>query len=137
MVRCHAVLPYVALQQRVGPQFVTVAEFLGLLAGTVQHPGDRIIRDAATLARSRQFSQRRIDSELKELAHAQCDRVAIDAVGNSYRIVAHTVGALQENGRMKHLPLLGTAGSPEILQSFPFRRRQAEWLSLGDEWHKP
>src|SRR5271154_4841468 len=66
MARCQAVLPHVALQKSVRPQLVGVTEILRLLAGTVQHPGDRIVRDAATLARPRQFSQGGIDSELKE-----------------------------------------------------------------------
>ena len=122
MARCQTVLPHVALRQGISPQFVGVAEILRLLAGTVQHPGNRIIRDAATLARSRQFSQRRIDSELKELADTQRNRVAIHAVGNSDRVVTHAAGALQQNGCVKHLPLLGATGSPEILQPFLVRR---------------
>src|SRR5664279_1996865 len=84
MARCQTVLPHVALQQSISPQFVGVAEILRLLARTVQHPGNRIIGDAATLARSRQLSQRRIDPKLKELANTQCNRVAIHAVSNSH-----------------------------------------------------
>src|SRR5262245_40838123 len=119
MARRQAVLPHVTLQQSVSPQFVGVAQILRLLAGTVQHPGNRVIRDAAALARSWQLSQRRIDSELQELTNTQRDRVPIHAVGDSDRAIAHAVGALQENGRVKHLPFLRAAGSTEIFQSFP------------------
>jgi len=38
---------------------------------------------------------------------------------------------------VKHLSLLRATGSPEILQLFPVRRRQRQWLSLREEWHKP
>src|SRR5450759_5157638 len=137
MASCQTVLPHVILQHSVRPQLVRVTEILRLLTGTVQYPGDRIIRDAATLARSRQFPQRRIDSKLKELADAQCNRVAIHAVGNGDRVVAHAVGALQENGCVKHLPFLRATGSPEILKSLSVRCRQGQWLTLRDEWHKP
>ena len=57
MARCQALLPHVVLQQSVGPQFIGVAEILGLVAGAVRHPGNGIIRDAATFAWPRQFSQ--------------------------------------------------------------------------------
>src|ERR1035438_4760139 len=63
MARRQAVLPHVTLQHTVSPQFVGVAEVLRLLAGTVQHPGDRIIRDPATLTQPRQFSQGCIDAD--------------------------------------------------------------------------
>ena len=115
MVRCQAVLPHVALQQSVRPEFVRVAEILRLLAGTRQHPADRIIRNTATLARARSFTQCGVDSELKELTHTPCDGVTIHAVGYSDSVVTHTVGALQENGCVKHLPFFGATRSPEIL----------------------
>jgi hypothetical protein len=79
--------------------------------------------------------KRCINSELKELADTQRNRVAIYAVGNSDRFVTHAVGGLQENGCVKHLPFLGATRSPEILQPFPIRRRYAHRLSLRDEWH--
>jgi hypothetical protein len=103
----------------------------------MQHPGDRVVRDSATLARPRQFSQRGIDSELKELTNTQRDGVAIHAVGNRDRIVTHTIGGLQENGRVKRLPFLGAPRPPEVLQHFSLRRRQDQGLSLRYEWHKP
>ena len=124
MVRRQAVLPHMALQQVIRPEFVGVAEILRLLAGTRQHPGDRIIRNTATLARARSFTQCGVDSELKELTHTPCDGVTIHAVGNNDRIVTHAMGGLQQNGRVKHLPFLRTSRSPEILQPFPVRRRQ-------------
>ena len=108
-----------------------------LFRSTMQHPGDRVVRDAATLARPRQFSQRGIDSELKELTNTQRDGVTIYAVGNSDRIVTHAIGGLQKNGRVKHLPFLRATRPPEVLQYFPLRRRQDQGLSLRDEWHKP
>ena len=137
MASRQTVLSHVTLQQSVRPQLVRVTEILRLLTGTVQYPRDRIIRDAAALAGSRQFAQRRINSELKELTDTQCNRVAIHAVGNGDRVVAHAVGALQQNGCVKRLPFLRATGSPEILKSFSVRSRQDQWLSLRDEWHKP
>ena len=44
--------------------------------------------------------------------------MTIHAVGNSDRVVTHAIGGLQENGRVKHLPLLRATGPPEILQPF-------------------
>src|ERR1700731_1668834 len=85
--RRPAVLPHVALQQSIRPQLVGITEVLRLLAGTVQHPGDRIIRDAATLARPRQFPQCRVDSELKKPADPKGPRWAIPAGGNPFRRV--------------------------------------------------
>jgi hypothetical protein len=104
---------------------------------TIRHPGDGIVRDAATLVRPRQFSQRGIDSELKELTNTQRDGVTIYVVGNSDGTVTHAIGGLQENGRVKHLPFLRATRPPEVLQDFPLRRRQDQGLSLRDEWHKP
>ena len=44
MPRCDAVLVYVSDQQLVRPQFVGISQFLRLLASTVLHPDNRIVR---------------------------------------------------------------------------------------------
>jgi hypothetical protein len=50
-------------QQPIGPQFIGVTQFLGLLAGTVQHPGRGVVAEAARSASSGQPTQRRLPAE--------------------------------------------------------------------------
>src|SRR3954451_6284805 len=106
MARGRAMFPHVPLQQRIAPQFVRVAQILRFLTGTVQHPGDRIIGNAATLARPRKFSQRCVESELEKLADTQRYCMTIDAVGRSDRTIAHSASRIQENGGVKYPPFL-------------------------------
>jgi len=61
------------------------------VSGAVQHPADRIIRNATDLARPRQFSQRCFQSKLQELGGAQRHRVTIDAVGQGNCAVVHSI----------------------------------------------
>ena len=78
MSRRNAMFAHMLLQQRIGPKFIRIAQLFGLLTRTMLNPGDRVIRNAAALARSRQFTQGCLQPELKELADAESDRVAID-----------------------------------------------------------
>ena len=87
MPGCGAVLAYVSDQQLVRPQFVGVSQFLRLLAGTVLYPDNRIVRQLPRLARSGQFSQCRVQTELKKLLNAEHHRATADVVVLRYGFV--------------------------------------------------
>ena len=137
MTGFETMLPHVPLKQRISPKLVGVAKFLRLLAGTVQNPRNGVIRNPPTLARSRQISQRRFQSELKKLTSAQRDGMAVNAVAAGHGAVALAAGQIQKYPRMQRLPLRPTAGTPRTLQFFLFIRGKNQPLPLRCEWHKP
>src|SRR5450755_2305448 len=101
MPRRNAMFPHVLLQQRVSPKLVRIAKLLWFLTSAVLYPSDGIIWNAAALARSRQLSQGRIQSELKKLANTESDRVAIHAAVAGNRAVAHSTGRVQKDRRVQ------------------------------------
>src|SRR5579872_1584868 len=65
----EAMLPYMLLQQRVGPKFMPVTQAFRFSARAVLHPGDRIVGNETALARVRKISQRRFQPKRKNLAN--------------------------------------------------------------------
>ena len=80
MPDCDAVLANVSDQQPVRPQFVGISQFLRLLASTVLHPDNRVVRQLPRLAGSGQFSQCYVQTKLKKLLNRQHNGAAADVV---------------------------------------------------------
>jgi hypothetical protein len=62
------------------PKLVGVTQLLRLLAGAMQDPSYGVVRNPANPTGPWQLSESRCQSELKELASAPCDRMAIHAI---------------------------------------------------------
>src|SRR5271165_1288964 len=136
MTGFETMLPHVSLEQRIGPKLVSVAQLLGFLTGAMQNPRNGVIGNPPALARSRQLSQRRVQSELKELTSAQSDGMAVNAMAAGHGTVALAARQIQKYPRMPRLPLLPTAGTPRTLQPLLLIRGKTQRLPRRGEWHK-
>jgi hypothetical protein len=103
----------------------------------VQHPGEGVIGNAPHPAGSRQLSESRFQSELKELASAQRNGMAIDAVTPGGSAIRHAARQIQQYSRVQHFSLLSTPRPPQILQSQLLFSGKSDVLPLRREWHKP
>ena len=119
------------------PKLVGVTQLLRLLAGAMQHPGDGVVRNAPNPTRAWQLSKSRFKSELKELASAQRNRMAIHAITSGGGPIRHAARQIQEYARVQHLSLLPTPRPSQVLQSLLLIRGKSNVLPLGREWHKP
>src|SRR5215831_15623289 len=132
-----AVLADVSEQQPIGPQFVRVAQFFWLLAGTVLHPGNGIVRQLPRLAGAGQFSQRCLQTELEKLLNAQDYRAAADVVAPRNRLVAPTGSRLQEKRRPQGAPFLLASRLADRLQFEQILFAELEGRTLPREGHDP
>jgi hypothetical protein len=89
------------------------------------------------LAGPRQFSHRDFKTELKELPSTQGNRVPVDAIDCGYDAVAHSAGAVQENGSVQDAPPFFAARSSKRFEFLSLLIRQSQTRSACNEWHKP
>jgi hypothetical protein len=73
----------------------------------------------------------------QELVDAPREGVTIYPVGHGNGAVVDSIGAIQENRGVQHAPLLFATRAAQRFKFLPVSRQQIQWLSLGDEWHKP
>src|SRR5438270_12497659 len=137
MARLDAMLANMLLKHRVRPELVRIAQLFGFLTGALQHPRDRIVRNATALARPWKLSQRRLEPELKVFAQTQRNRMAIHSVTAGDGAITHTISGVQKYRGVKYPSLLSTAGTAKTLQLLLLFRRKHQRLPLREEWHKP
>ena len=137
MSASDAVLAEVSEQQPVRPQFVRIAQFLRFLAGTILHPGNRVVWQSAWLTGSGQFSQRRVQTELEELLDTQHHRAAADMVvpGNGFITLAGS--GIQEKRGPQGAPLLLGSRSADGLQPEQILLAELQGCALPREGHNP
>jgi hypothetical protein len=124
-------------QQPVRPQFAGIAQSLRLLASTVLHSGNRIVRQLSRLAGSRQFSQRRVQPELEKLLNTQHHRAAADMVVSRNRHISLPGSRIQKKRRPKGAPLLLGSRFADGLQPEQILLTELERTALPREGHDP
>jgi hypothetical protein len=72
----------------IGPQLVGIAQFFGLLAGTILNSGNGVIRQLWRLTRARQLSHCGIQAELQTLPDTQDNGTTADVMASGDRLVA-------------------------------------------------
>src|SRR5580658_2826070 len=103
----------------------------------MQNPRNGVIGNTTALSRTRQLSQRRLQSELKKFARTQSHGMTIDIVAAGGCTVAHAAGQIQKYSRVQRFSLFSAARTPETLQSLLLIRGETQRLPLRREWHKP
>src|SRR5580693_8091684 len=86
-------------QKPVGPQFVGIPQFFGLLARTVLHPGNRIVGQLSWLSRSGQLGEGGVEAELKTLSNAKHHGAAADLMVLRNGLVALAGEGIQQKRR--------------------------------------
>ena len=124
-------------QQLVRPQFVGVSQFLRLLAGTVLYPGNRIVRQLPRLARSGQFSQCRVQTELKKLLNAEHHGATADVVVLRDRFVTLAGQRIQKKSCPQGAPLLLGSRLADGLQLEHVLLAELDGTALPREGHDP
>ena len=125
-------------QQPIGPQLRGVTQFLRLLAGTVHHPGRRVVTEAARSAGSGQLSQRRLPAEAQTLVDTQHHGVAVHPVGARDGLITHGSGSrIQQNPGPHRAPFLLASSLADSLQLLQFLLGENQGLALLWECHAP
>jgi hypothetical protein len=124
-------------QQLIGPQFVGIAEFFGLLAGTILHPSNRVVRQLPRLAGPRQFSQPCLQTELEALLNAQHHRAATGVKALRNGLVTLSGERIQQHRRADGAPFFLGSGSADGFEFAELRLGELQGVALPRERHTP
>src|SRR5215467_1041779 len=123
-------------QQPIGPQLIGVTQLLWLLTSTVQHPGRRLVTDAARSAGSWQLTQRRLPAEAQTLVNTQHHGVAVHSMGVRDGLITHCSGSrIQQNPSPHGAPFLLASSLADRLQLLHFLLRENQGLASLWERH--
>ena len=137
MSDCDAALAYVSEQQPIRPQFVGIAQFLRLLASTILHPGNRVVRQLARFAGSGQFSQCCVQTELEKLLNTEHHRTAADMVVSRNGFISLAGSRIQKERCPKGAPFLLDSRLADGLQPDQILLTELEGTALPREGHNP
>src|ERR1019366_5710738 len=111
--------------------------FLGLLAGTIQHPGNRVVRQLPRLAGPGQFPQRGVQTELEALSDTQHHRATADAMVPCNGLVTLARKRIQQQRGPYGAPFLLGSGLADRIELAQFRFSELQGIALPREGHTP
>src|SRR5215469_15862166 len=137
MADCDAALVYVGEQTPIRPQFVGIAQFFRILARTVLHPCNRIVRQLSRLAGSGQFSKRCFQAELQKLLNTRDNRAATDMMMPGNGLITLAGARIQEKRRPKRTPFFFGSRFANGLEIEQILLAELEGTALPREGHDP